>query len=364
MSSGLNKYTENLVYRANIFNYDSKFFDEFSKGSQLYDRLGLRDNSFDKASKKLSDLDRFFGYQIVKQFDELNSLANLLHETDSSSDEVKPNINLNSNNERKSATSKDAKLVVETLIEILSCSFIVLQKNEKERIDTHHKSEVGDYNEKKQYSEKIIGNITFCLLYLDGILMYNIDLAGVFELMSLNVGVRFNKLLSDLLYSNLIPDTSKEVASHILSASVVFSVNTRHVTDEFNDIIEWSYNYNTLNNKSKDNSFTSNMVLLLSNESGLESFVENFKHKRILNELFEILEKEYSVNTTYESLICVWNISNSDRYKNIFEDRSNNCLEKVIRIIKTNKVEKIIRIGSLIIKVSLINIILTQFIII
>lgn len=354
MSTGLNKFTENIVYRANIFNYDSKFFDEFSKGPQSLDPSQLRDISFDNATKKLSDLNRFLGYQVIKQFEELNSLANLLHETDSDTNNLEVGgISNPTSNQRKYITSKDAKLVIQIIIDILNCSINVLHKNEKERIDNQHKTNVNLFNDQKQYSEKTLGNITYCLLFLDGVLMYNIDLAGVFELLSLNVGVRFYDILNNLLESNIVSDSTKEIASHILSASMVFSVNTKFVSDDYNKIIDWSYNYNVIKDKSKDNCLTSNLVLILSNDTGLDCFIENFKHKRIFQELFEVLGKEHSINTIYESLVCIWNISNSERYRSYFEERNNKYLERIIQIIKTNKVEKIIRIGSLILKVRI-----------
>jgi hypothetical protein len=65
--------------------------------------------------------------------------------------------------------------------------------------------------------------------------------------------------------------------------------------------------------------------------------------------------KENNYNTIYESLFCVWNISNNKSTLHLFENKTNKFLEKIVQVIKTNKIDKIARIGLVTIKVKFIK---------
>lgn len=334
-SSGLSKFTENLVYRANIFNYDSKYFEEFSKGPQVLDAAQFNDSSFKNVVSDFPKFNNFLSTPIKNQLEHFHTLTQLLNESDG-----------------KTVISKEAKLVIQTLIDVINCSVGILKSNESERIANQDKMDVSVANQKKQYSEKLIGNITYSLAFLDGLLMFNIDLSAVYELIALNVGVKFHSLLNTILQLKELPYYTKEIASHVYCASVAFTVQSKFEREDYKEIITWIIYYYETQEKKRDNCFTSNLALLLSNDVGLACFIEDFKSKRIIPELMNILTKEYSINTVYESLMCIWNITNSDKYLTLFENRDEKLVEKLIQVIKTNKVEKIVRIGALIVKVS------------
>jgi hypothetical protein len=61
--------------------------------------------------------------------------------------------------------------------------------------------------------------------------------------------------------------------------------------------------------------------------------------------------KESNYNTIYESLFLVWNISNDKNTISLFENKNDKYLEKIVQVIKTNKIDKIARIGLMIIRV-------------
>jgi hypothetical protein len=65
--------------------------------------------------------------------------------------------------------------------------------------------------------------------------------------------------------------------------------------------------------------------------------------------------KENNYNTIYEALFCVWNISNHPDTIKIFEKKNDKLVEKIVQVIKTNKIDKIARIGLMTIRVNLIN---------
>ena len=61
--------------------------------------------------------------------------------------------------------------------------------------------------------------------------------------------------------------------------------------------------------------------------------------------------KESNYNTIYESLFLVWNISNDKNTISLIENKNDKYLEKIVQVIKTNKIDKIARIGLMIIRV-------------
>jgi hypothetical protein len=95
-------------------------------------------------------------------------------------------------------------------------------------------------------------------------------------------------------------------------------------------------------------------MLLLINDRCVEYFVKEFEQeKKILAEMFGNMVKETNYNTIYNYLFCIWNISNNKDYIYIFENKNEKYLEKIVQVIKTNKIEKIARIGLLIIRVNI-----------
>ncbi len=61
--------------------------------------------------------------------------------------------------------------------------------------------------------------------------------------------------------------------------------------------------------------------------------------------------KENNYNFIYELLFLVWNISNVTSTIYLFENKNDQYLEKIVQVIKTNKIDKIARIGLMTIRV-------------
>lgn len=331
MSSNLTKFTENIVYRSNIFNYDTKFFEDFSKGPQSLNIDAFKDSSFKFALDNISKFNNFINTPLKDQLQHYNSLIDLLFETD----------------ETKKPTNKEAKISIQIILDILKNSFNFYKRNEDQRLQDQQKWDVAKINVSKQQSESAEFNLMYCLLYLDGLIMNNIELASVFDLLSSDVGVKLQDLIFDILNYSLISNIAKEVASHILSAIALFMSNHDEIARK---LINWTISYNETSERKRDNCFTSNFSLILANDLALDLFINEFKSKRSLQELLTILTKDYSINTVYEAFLCIWNISNNENFIYLFENRDEALLEKIIQVIKTNKVEKIIRIGTLLIK--------------
>jgi hypothetical protein len=71
----------------------------------------------------------------------------------------------------------------------------------------------------------------------------------------------------------------------------------------------------------------------------------------MLKNLFEVMKKD-NFNIIYEALFAIWNISNFSENVEIFETKRDKYLEIIVSVIKTNKIDKIARVGLMIIKVK------------
>jgi hypothetical protein len=92
--------------------------------------------------------------------------------------------------------------------------------------------------------------------------------------------------------------------------------------------------------------------LILTVDQNVEYFVNQLDlDKRCIQEIFGLMLKESNFNIIYEALFCLWNISNNRTAIKIFENKNDKYLEKIVQVIKTNKIDKIARIGLAIIKV-------------
>lgn len=68
--------------------------------------------------------------------------------------------------------------------------------------------------------------------------------------------------------------------------------------------------------------------------------------------LFDVMKKD-NFNIIYEALFAIWNISNFVENVEIFESKRDQYLETIVSVIKTNKIDKIARVGLMIIKVKI-----------
>lgn len=331
MSNHTLKFSDYIVFRANIFNYDTKYFEEYIKEKIKIDFSVYKEKSFTNKDLFLN----FSSEKIQDQLNKLNSLIGLIHEDSEDYQNFMPN--------------KEAKLSIQTIVDVLSTSYKLLCENEESIKKGGSNLDLEIKQSKKVVSAVLLSNIVYCLLFIDGIIMGNIDLSAVIELLSKNVGVDFANLLFSLLDDAELSDYSKEIAAHILSSVVVFSSNKEYSVDDFRRLIDWVMNYNISKDKKKDSFVTSNLYIILSNDRGLESFLG--KNSKLLSELISIISRNYNINTVYESIFCLCNIANNENYFYVFEKDNGLVLEKLVQVIKLNKVEKIIRIGALCIKV-------------
>lgn len=338
------KLSENLIYRANIFNYDTNYFVEFNKANHKINFELFNSTSHRNLSENYNKFNSFSSIAITEQIEKLNSLVGLLVEESEPQD---------ADDVQRKIINKEAKVFVQVTLDLLNSSAKLLKDANDEFRSESTQWEVSVQEKKKRDMENIFTNLLNALLILDAIIMVNVELAAALELLSDNVGVNLINCLYNILEDRMsyFNDYAKEVASHIISCILVFSVKKEYEVSDFKRIMDWVFNYNNSKDKKRDNLLTSNLYIILSNNKGLQCFLEDNGNKP-LKEIISIMSKEVSINIVYESIFCVWNIANSPKYIHIFENNTEGVFDKLIQVIKLNKVEKIIRIGALCIKVS------------
>ena len=195
-----------------------------------------------------------------------------------------------------------------------------------------------------------IANIFTILLFLDGISMVNIDIINIIHNNAGNVGLTFKEFIFKILNHKLIDFHFKEVASHILSIDLIRS-EARSI-EEIEEIIETSkelmkFTYELCIQKQRDSCLTSNLCLLLTIDENIDYFLGEFNEEfPCIRKLFELMtEADININIIYEALVCIWNISSNKKYFYFFENKEHKYIEKIVQVIRTNKIDKVARIG-------------------
>jgi hypothetical protein len=109
--------------------------------------------------------------------------------------------------------------------------------------------------------------------------------------------------------------------------------------------MKWTYEFCIQNQR--DSCLTSNLSLLLTIEENIDYFLGKFNEEcPCIRKLFELMtEPDININIIYEALFCMWNISSNKKYFYFFENREKKYIEKIVQVIRTNKIDKVARIG-------------------
>jgi hypothetical protein len=245
--------------------------------------------------------------------------------------------------EEKKEISKEAAKTLRKILELLVFSY---RKIEETINDSPDQELTPDIN---------VDNLICCLLYLDGISMVNIDIIKVITIQCPSTGLNLSELIFSILNNKNIDFHIKEVASHILSLSLMNEEKSNEDEDNnllknSQDLINWTYWLYF--EKQRESCLTSNLALILTIDENLEYFTTTFdQEKQCIRRLFEIMmNPDKNINIIYESLFCFWNISNNKKYHSLFENKKEKCIEKIVQVIRTNKIDKVARIGLMTIK--------------
>ena len=189
--------------------------------------------------------------------------------------------------------------------------------------------------------------------FFDGISMVNIDVIQLISNNALYTGKSLKELVFLLLNDELVDFHIKEIASHILSIAIMQNDGNPNNSNEVNgEMYEASKNlmvwtYENFIQKQRDSCFTSNLSLLLTIDENIEYFLGEFNaNYPCIRKLFELMtEADININVIYEALLFMWNISSNKKYFYFFEKKEQKYIEKIVQVIRTNKIDKVARIG-------------------
>ena len=326
---------DNIFYHANIFNYDKQFLMNLLK-------IGIKLDFTEYAQvNNIQEIDE------IKQFFKLKSKAQAEQMTNAYMVEYKKIDEEMENEEDKKALKKGVKSTTKILRMLFNLFMYSLGKAE----ENAKNSEMDQIEPGNLYSNNIIA----ILLFLDGISMINIDIINIIHNSAANVGLTLKEFIFKILNHRFIDFHFKEVASHILSIDLIRS-DVKSI-EEVEEIIETSkelmkFTYELCIQKQRDSCLTSNLCLLLTIDENIEYFLGEFNEEfPCIRKLFELMtEADININIIYEALVCMWNISSNKKYFYFFENKDQKYIEKIVQVIRTNKIDKVARIGLMTLK--------------
>ena len=327
-----NNLQDDIVYHSNIFNYDKKFLNTLIQNNI---KINFKDYAQDKNVKPedITNAIEFLNKKAKEQV-ELMTIA-VDHEYGRLPDDD-PEI------QKKFKQSKSATKALKHLFNLFMYSYEKAEEKAKNS-EGEPKIEAGEPN---------ADNLITCLLYFDGISMVNIDIIRLIENNASSIAKNLTELVFMMINNNYIDFHIKEIASHILSISFMQYEGNNDVNENENffdnckNLMKWIYEISI--QKNRDSCLTSNLSLLLTIDENIDYFLgkefnSDYNH---LRKIFDLMtDADININIIYESLLCLWSISSNKKYFYIFENKSNKYIEKIVQVIRTNKIDKVARIG-------------------
>lgn len=331
-----NNLQDNLVYRSNIFNYDKPFLT-----SLLSRDVKLNFSEYLSVQGKQSkDVAQVINYLKAKSKTQVDSMTYACQKEIGTLSEEE-------NEEFNQSKKQDSRDAIKTLRLLFNLFMYSLEKaEEKAKQIEGSLIQPGEVN---------ADNLITCLLFFDGISMANTDIVRLIDLNAFNTGKSLAELVFRILNNRSIDFHIQEIASHILSLALMSLEGSNNEAAEeqsknSKNLMKWTYEISV--QKQRDSCLTSNFSLLLTIDDNIDYFLSEFNEEcPCMRKLFELMvEPETNTNIIYESLFCMWNISNNRKYIKIFENRENKYIEKIVQVIRTNKIDKVARIGLMTLK--------------
>ena len=325
-----NNLQDNIVYHSNIFNYDKQFLMNLL-------RFGIKLN-FAKYAKEKNiqekDFSQISTYLKQKAKDQVELMTYAVYSEYNRFPEDEPQDLV----QKKVQDSKSATKTLRYLFNLFMYSFEKAKENAKEGSEI----QAGEIN---------ADNVIACLLFFDGISMVNIDIIKLIENYALYTGKSLKDLVKMIIENNSVDFHIKEIASHILSIDLMQSDGNANneqngeILENSKELMKWTYELCI--QKQRDSCLTSNLSLLLTIDENIEYFLGEFNEEfPCIRKIFELMtEADININIIYESLLCMWNISSNKKYFYFFENKDSKYIEKIVQVIRTNKIDKVARIG-------------------
>ena len=326
-----NNLQDDIVYHANIFNYDKKFLNTLISSNI---KIDFSDYSQEN-NVKSDDVALVMDFLKSKSKSQVELMTIAVDREYGRLSEDDPELQ---------SKKQQLKSATKTLRHLFSLfKFYYDKALERSKSGSGAKIEAGEPN---------ADNMIACLLFFDGISMVNIDIIKLIENNASYTGKSLIELVFMILNDEYVDFHIKEIASHILSIDLMQNEGNGQIdqNENFNEncrnLIKWSYELSI--QKNRDSCLTSNLSLLLTIDENIDYFLgdEFNKEYNHLRKIFDLMtDADININIIYESLLCLWSISSSKKYFYIFENRNSKYIEKIVQVIRTNKIDKVARIG-------------------
>ena len=328
-----NNLQDDIVYHANIFNYDKKFLSDILK-------YGLKiDFSQYSREKKVKEED----LTLVNEFLKMKAKDRVELMTIAVDHEYGRLPEEDAEIKKKVQQSKSATKTLRHLFSLFKFCYDKATEGLKQNMEAEGAIKVG-----QEHADNMIA----CLLFFDGISMVNIDVIRLIENNASYTTKTLTELVFMLLNDNNLDFHIKEIASHILSIDLMQNDGSNDANENENfsenctNLIKWIYEISI--QKGRDSCLTSNLSLLLTIDENIDYFLgkEFNKEYNHLRKIFDLMtDADININIIYESLLCLWSISSNKKYFYIFENKTSKYIEKIVQVIRTNKIDKVARIG-------------------
>ena len=197
-----NNLQDNIVYHANIFNYDKKFLTTLLN---IGIKLDFTDYSQEK-NVKSEDIESVIEFLKSKSKNQVSLMTLAVdHEYRRIQDD---DPELAENKQQLKSVTKTLR----HLFKLFQFSYDKAMEKVKQAMEGEGKIEPGDIN---------ANNMITCLLYFDGISMVNIDIIKLIENNASYTSKTLVELVFMLLNNNYLDFHIKEIASHILSIDLM-----------------------------------------------------------------------------------------------------------------------------------------------
>lgn len=251
-----NNLQDNIVYHANIFNYDKKFLTTLLN---IGIKLDFTDYSQEK-NVKSEDIESVIEFLKSKSKNQVSLMTLAVdHEYRRIQDD---DPELAENKQQLKSVTKTLR----HLFKLFQFSYDKAMEKVKQAMEGEGKIEPGDIN---------ANNMITCLLYFDGISMVNIDIIKLIENNASYTSKTLVELVFMLLNNNYLDFHIKEIASHILSIDLMQNDGSNEEQNEnFSEncinLMKWIYELSIQQNR--HSCLTSNLSLLLTIDENLEYF--------------------------------------------------------------------------------------------
>ncbi len=227
---------DNLIYRANIFNYDTKFLNDVREKNLTLD---LNEYNRTKNNNSIVDISTTLTFLKRKSPEQIEQVTKLVEQR-----EIE-DVNIDGEEEHQVGYCKDARSTMIFLLDLILFSQAQLSSTETKKRAEMENMEVSDLKSTQLKVNSNSDNILYALLYLDGLMMFNIDFIKCMDQYAPLLNTTLSKMLFDIMNDQFVDNITKEVASHLLAADMAFTDPDNVGLNSWRELMNWTLDYYT-----------------------------------------------------------------------------------------------------------------------